>query len=153
MATKPTAPTATSSAPNYTGPFIIVSILFFVFGFLTTLNTFLGPLVQAAFDLDNFQSNLVNSAFFVAYLLFAAPTAKLIEVIGYKRTMVVALITMSVGTILFIPAAGALIYVLFLLAILVLAAGIAALQTSANPYVGALGSEESAPARLTLAQA
>jgi MFS transporter, FHS family, L-fucose permease len=150
MATRSTTPNGT---PSYTGPFIIVSILFFVFGFLTTLNTFLGPLVQAAFDLDNFQSNLVNSAFFVAYLLFAAPTSKLIETIGYKRTMVTALATMAVGTVLFIPAAGALIYILFLLAILVLAAGIAALQTSANPYVGALGPEESAPARLTLAQA
>lgn len=152
MATRST-PQETAGTPSYNGPFIIVSVLFFVFGFLTTLNTFLGPLVQAAFDLDNFQSNLVNSAFFVAYLLFATPTAKLIESIGYKRTMVVSLATMAVGTVLFIPAAGALIYILFLLAILVLAAGIAGLQTSANPYVGALGPEETAPARLTLAQA
>ncbi len=153
MATKSTASAGAQSTPSYTGPFIIVSVLFFVFGFLTTLNTFLGPLVKAAFNLDNFQSNLVNSAFFVAYLLFAAPTSKLIETIGYKRTMVAALVTMAVGTVLFIPAAGALIYILFLAAILVLAAGIAALQTSANPYVGALGPEDSAPARLTLAQA
>jgi MFS transporter, FHS family, L-fucose permease len=151
MATRSTPPAAT--APSYVGPFIIVSILFFVFGFLTTLNTFLAPLVQAAFDTDNFQANLINAAFFVAYLLFATPTARLINAVGYKRTMIFALITMAVGTLLFIPASSTLIYPLFLAAILVLAAGIAALQTSANPYVSVLGPEQTAPARLTLAQA
>jgi MFS transporter, FHS family, L-fucose permease len=147
------APQSGAQAPSYTGPFIIVSILFFVFGFLTTLNTFLAPLVQAAFDTDNFQANLINAAFFVAYLLFATPTARLINSVGYKRTMVVSLLTMSVGTLLFIPASSALVYAVFLAAILVLAAGITALQTSANPYVSVLGPEQSAPARLTLAQA
>jgi MFS transporter, FHS family, L-fucose permease len=151
--TSQSAPDVGAKTPSYRGPFIIVSILFFVFGFLTTLNTFLAPLVQAAFDTDNFQSNLINAAFFVAYLLFATPTARLINSVGYKRTMVISLLTMAVGTLLFIPASSALIYAVFLAAILVLAAGITALQTSANPYVSVLGPESSAPARLTLAQA
>ncbi|KAA6463365.1 sugar MFS transporter [Acidobacteria bacterium AB60] len=151
MATSSTS--QNTATPSYVGPFIIVSILFFVFGFLTTLNTFLAPLVQAAFDTDNFQANLINAAFFVAYLLFATPTARLINSVGYKRTMIISLFTMAVGTVLFIPASSTLVYVLFLTAILVLAAGIAALQTSANPYVAVLGPEHSAPARLTLAQA
>lgn len=152
MATRST-PNAASGTPSYIGPFIIVSFLFFVFGFLTTLNTFLEPLVESAFALNQFWANAVNGAFFVAYLLFSAPTAKLIESIGYKRTMVVSLVVMAAGTLLFIPAAGILLYPLFLTAILVLAAGIAALQTSANPYISVLGPEHSAPARLTLAQA
>jgi MFS transporter, FHS family, L-fucose permease len=151
MATRSTPAAAQSS--SYVGPFIIVSFLFFVFGFLTTLNTFLEPLVESAFGLNQFWANAVNGAFFVAYLLFSAPTAKLIEGIGYKRTMVVSLVVMAAGTLLFIPSAGALLYPLFLTAILVLAAGIAALQTSANPYISVLGPEHSAPARLTLAQA
>jgi MFS transporter, FHS family, L-fucose permease len=152
MATR-SAPATAPSSPSYIGPFIIVSFLFFVFGFLTTLNTFLEPLVESAFQLNQFWAQAVNGAFFVAYLLFSAPTAKLIESIGYKRTMVVALVVMAAGTLLFIPAASNLLYPLFLTAILVLAAGIAALQTSANPYVSVLGPEHSAPARLTLAQA
>lgn len=152
MATRSTA-TTTANSPSYVGPFLIVSFLFFVFGFLTTLNTFLEPLVESAFQLNQFWAQAVNGAFFVAYLLFSAPTAKLIETIGYKRTMVVALVVMAAGTLLFIPAASVLLYPLFLTAILVLAVGIAALQTSANPYVSVLGPEHSAPARLTLAQA
>jgi FHS family L-fucose permease-like MFS transporter len=85
--------------------------------------------------------------------VFSSPTSKLIEVIGYKRTMVVSLFIQVVGCLLFVPAAKLVSFPLFLTAVFIVGAGITALQTSANPYVSILGPEESAPIRLTLAQA
>jgi FHS family L-fucose permease-like MFS transporter len=96
---------------------------------------------------------LAATAWFFAYLIFSVPSSKLIEAVGYKRTMVISLFIMVVGALLFIPAANLVSFPLFLSAIFVLATGVCALQTSANPYVSILGPERSAPARLTLAQA
>ncbi len=96
---------------------------------------------------------LVTAAWFLAYLIFSVPSGKLIEAIGYKRTMVISLLIMVVGAILFIPAANLISFPVFLTAIFVLATGVCALQTSANPYVSILGPESSSAARLTLAQA
>jgi len=96
---------------------------------------------------------LAESAFFLAYLVFSAPTSKLIETIGYKRTMVVSLFIQVIGCLLFVPAARLVSFPLFLTAVFVVGAGVTALQTSANPYVSILGPEQSAPVRLTLAQA
>jgi FHS family L-fucose permease-like MFS transporter len=96
---------------------------------------------------------LATSAWFFAYLVFSVPSAKLIEKIGYKRTMVTSLFIMVVGALLFIPAANQVSFRLTLFAIFVLATGVCALQTSANPYVAILGPEHSASARLNLAQA
>jgi FHS family L-fucose permease-like MFS transporter len=96
---------------------------------------------------------LAESAFFLAYFVFSAPTSKLIEMIGYKRTMVVSLFIQVVGCLLFVPAARLVSFPLFLTAVFVVGAGVTALQTSANPYVSILGPEHSAPIRLTLAQA
>ncbi len=96
---------------------------------------------------------LAESAFFLAYFVFSAPSSKLIEWIGYKRTMVVSLFIQVVGCALFIPAARLVNFPLFLIAIFLVGAGVTALQTSANPYVAILGPEHSAPVRLTLAQA
>ncbi len=96
---------------------------------------------------------LAESAFFLAYFVFSSPTSKLIETIGYKRTMVVSLFIQVVGCLLFVPAAKMVSFPLFLTAVFVVGAGVTALQTSANPYVAILGPEHSAPVRLTLAQA
>ena len=96
---------------------------------------------------------LAESAFFLAYFVFSAPTSKLIEAIGYKKTMVVSLFIQVVGCLLFVPAARLVSFPLFLTAVFVVGAGVTALQTSANPYVSILGPEHSAPVRLTLAQA
>jgi FHS family L-fucose permease-like MFS transporter len=152
MATQ-TKPTATQGTPNYTGPFITVAILFFIFGFITTLNMALVPHLKRLFDLPYGWAMLVESAFFLAYFVFASPTSKLIEIIGYKRTMVVSLFIQVVGCLMFVPAAKQLSFPLFLTAVFVVGAGVTALQTSANPYVTILGPEHSAPVRLTLAQA
>jgi len=96
---------------------------------------------------------LAESAFFLAYLVFSSPTSKLIETIGYKRTMVVSLFIQVVGCLLFVPAAKLVSFPLFLTAVFVVGAGVTALQTSANPYVSILGPEGTASIRLNLAQA
>ena len=141
------------SAPNYTGPFIIVTGLFLIFGFLTNLNSNLSPKLEDIFHLSHAWSNLVTSSWFFAYLLFSVPASKVIEMVGYKRTMVISLFVMVVGALLFVPAAAMISFPFFLTASFVLATGVCGLQTSANPYVSILGPESSAPARLTLAQA
>ena len=152
MATRST-PAAAATTPNYTGPFITVAVLFFIFGFITNLNMALVPHLKSIFDLPYAWAMLAESAFFLAYFVFSSPTSKLIETIGYKRTMVVSLFIQVVGCLLFIPAAKMVNFPLFLTAVFVVGAGVTALQTAANPYVAILGPEHSAPVRLTLAQA
>jgi FHS family L-fucose permease-like MFS transporter len=152
MAKQSTVPAA-SSAPNYLMPFIIVTALFGIFGFLTNLNSNLAPKLEDIFNLNHMWSNFVTTSWFLAYLVFSVPSGKLIEKIGYKRTMVTSLFIMVVGALLFIPAALMVSFPVFLTASFVLATGVCVLQVSANPYVSILGPESSAPARLTLAQA
>ncbi len=152
MATRSTTQAA-PSAPNYLGPFITVAILFFIFGFITNLNMALVPHLRSIFDLPYKWAMLAESAFFLAYFVFSSPTSKLIEMIGYKRTMVVSLFIQVVGCLMFVPAARLVNFPLFLAAVFVVGAGVTALQTAANPYVAILGPESSAPVRLTLAQA
>jgi FHS family L-fucose permease-like MFS transporter len=152
MTTRST-PQAAPTTPNYTGPFITVTALFFIFGFITTLNMALVPHLRSIFNLDYAWAMLADSAFFLAYFVFSSPTSWLIESIGYKRTMVASLFIQVVGCLLFIPAARLVSFPLFLTAVFIVGAGVTALQTSANPYVVILGPEQSAPVRLTLAQA
>lgn len=141
------------TSPGYLAPFIIVTALFFIFGFVTTLNMALVPHLRSVFSLSYAWAMLAETAFFLAYFVFSAPSAKLIDTIGYKKTMVVSLFVQVVGCLLFIPAAKYINFPLFLGAIFIVGAGITALQTAANPYVAILGPEHSAPIRLTLAQA
>jgi len=135
------------------GAMAMVTILFFMWGFLTCLNDILIPHLKAIFDLNYTQVMLIQFSFFSSYAVFALPSGKIIELIGYKKTMVAGLFTMGVGALLFIPAASVPSYPLFLTALIVLAAGITALQVSANPYVAVLGSPETASSRLNLTQA
>src|SRR5467141_2830877 len=144
---------AISATQNYTRPLAIVTTLFFMWGFLTCLNDILVPHLKAIFDLSFAQVMLVQFAFFSAYFLFSVPWSKIVNRIGYQRTMVVGLLTMAVGALLFVPAASAVSYPLFLTALLVLAAGITGLQVSANPYVDLLGKPQTASSRLDLTQA
>jgi MFS transporter, FHS family, L-fucose permease len=139
--------------PNYTRPLAIVTSLFFMWGFLTCLNDILIPHLKSIFELSYAKAMLVQFAFFSAYFLFSVPWSKVVNTIGYKATMVVGLLTMAAGAFLFVPAASAVSYPLFLTALLVLAAGITGLQVSANPYVDLLGKPETASSRLDLTQA
>jgi FHS family L-fucose permease-like MFS transporter len=128
-------------------------VLYFIFGFVTNLNMALVPHLRSIFDLPYAWAMLAESAFFLAYFVFSSPTSKLIEMIGYKKTMVVSLFIQVVGCLMFVPAAKMVSFPLFLSAVFVVGAGVTALQTAANPYVVILGPESSAPVRLTLAQA
>jgi FHS family L-fucose permease-like MFS transporter len=152
MSTRSTPP-AEQNTPNYTGPFITVAVLFFIFGFITNLNMALVPHLRNIFTLPYAWAMLAESAFFLAYFVFSSPTSKLIESIGYKKTMVVSLFIQVIGCLLFVPAAKLVSFPLFLTAVFIVGAGVTALQTAANPYVAILGPEHSAPVRLTLAQA
>ena len=131
----------------------IATALFFMWGFLTSLNDVIIPHLQSIFELNNAKSQLVNSAFFGGYFLFALPAGKLVEWIGYKRAMVAGLVIMAAGALLFLPASSITIFWLFLGALVVLAAGITVLQVAANPYVVNLGPAETASSRLNFSQA
>ena len=151
MATRSTS--AAPTTPSYVGPFITVTILYFIFGFITNLNMQLVPHLRSVFDLPWLQAALANGAFFTAYFVVSSPTSKLIESIGYKKTIVVSLFVQVAGALLFLPAASLPNFWLFLTAVFIVGSGVAMLQTSANPYVSALGPESSAPVRQNLAQA
>jgi FHS family L-fucose permease-like MFS transporter len=142
-----------SANQNYSRPLAIVTTLFFMWGFLTCLNDILVPHLKSIFDLSYTRVMLVQFAFFSAYFLFSIPWSKVVNRIGYQRTMVVGLLTMAVGAFLFVPAASVASYPLFLTALVVLATGITGLQVSANPYVVVLGKPETASSRLDLTQA
>jgi FHS family L-fucose permease-like MFS transporter len=143
----------TSATPNYSRPLAVVTTLFFMWGFLTCLNDILVPHLKSIFDLSYARVMLVQFAFFSAYFLFSVPWSKVVNKIGYQRTMVVGLLTMAFGSFLFLPAASAASYPLFLTALVILAAGITGLQVAANPYVDLLGKPETASSRLDLTQA
>src|SRR5499425_1671915 len=145
--------TAAETGQSYGAPLATVTTLFFMWGFLTCLNDILVPHLKSIFDLSYAQVMLVQFAFFSAYFLFSLPWAKVVNRIGYQKTMVVGLLTMAFAAFLFVPAASAASYPLFLTALLILAAGITGLQVSANPYVVVLGKPETASSRLDWTQA
>ena len=153
------APSNTSSSVNSEpvqtnyGAMAMVTTLFFAWGFLTCLNDILIPHLKGLFDLNYTKAMLVQFAFFASYCAFAYPSAKIIDFLGYKRAMVIGLCTMGLGAILFVPAASVPSYPLFLGALIILAAGMTILQTSANPYVAVLGPARTASSRLNLTQA
>ena len=138
---------------NYTGALAAVTTLFFMWGFLTSLNDILVPHLKSIFDLNYAEVMLIQFAFFSAYFLFSIPSGRLIDWIGYQKAMVVGLFTMGLGALLFVPAASAPSFPLFLAALMILAAGITVLQVAANPYVTVLGPTKTASSRLNLTQA
>ncbi len=148
-----TAAATAVNQQNYAAPLATVTSLFFMWGFLTCLNDILVPHLKPIFDLNYAKVMLIQFAFFGAYFLFSIPSAKIIDGIGYQRSMVAGLLTMGLGAFLFVPAAAVPSYPLFLGALIVLAAGITCLQVAANPYVTVLGRPETASSRLNLTQA
>lgn len=130
-----------------------VFALFFIFGGITSLNDIVMPKLQELFTLSHAQANLVNSAFFLAYLLFSLPAAAVVRRAGYMRTATFGLILMTLGCLLFIPASSSATFGMFLLALFVLGAGITVVQVVANPLISLLGPPRTASSRLTFAQA
>jgi FHS family L-fucose permease-like MFS transporter len=148
-----TTAVAAESSQDYRRPLAMVTTLFFMWGFLTSLNDILVPHLKSIFELNYAKAMLIQFAFFTSYFVFSLPSGKLIDAVGYKKSMVTGLFTMGLGALLFIPAASVPSFPLFLTALIVLAAGMTILQVSANPYVAVLGPEKTASSRLNLAQA
>jgi FHS family L-fucose permease-like MFS transporter len=147
--TKPSVPL---TERRYLLPFILVTSLFFLWAFGVNLNDILIPHLKKAFRLSDFRSSLIQTAFFGGYFLSALPAGWLMQKIGYKRGILVGLLTCATGALLFIPAASARLYVFFLFALFVMACGQGVLEVAANPYVTILGPPESSERRLNFAQ-
>ena len=135
---------------NTTRSIIIIGALFFIFGFVTWLNSVLIPYLKIACELNNFQSYFVVTAFYISYLVMALPSAWVLQKTGYKKGMSLGLLVMAVGALIFIPAAYSRTYELFLIGLFVQGTGLALLQTAANPYVVVLGPAESAAKRISI---
>ena len=128
----------------------IIGILFFIFGFVTWLSSVLIPYLQIACELNNAESYLVAFAFYISYVMMALPSAWVLKKTSYKKGMSIGLMLMSLGAILFIPAALTRTYPLFLAGLFVQGSGLAILQTAANPYITILGPRESAAKRMSI---
>ncbi len=140
-----------SNQKNYVIPMIIIGALFFVFGFLTWVNGTLIPYLKIACQLEtDFQSYLVATAFFIAYTVMAVPSSFVLRKTGYKKGMALGLLIMAVGAILFVPAANARDYNMFLVGLFIIGTGMALLQTASNPYVSIIGPIESAAMRISI---
>jgi MFS transporter, FHS family, L-fucose permease len=137
---------------RYVVPLILVTSLFFLWAFGVNLNDILIPHLKKAFRLTDFRSSLIQTAFFGGYFLAALPAGWLMEKIGYKRGILVGLLTCATGAVLFIPAASVRLYGFFLFALFVMACGQGVLEVAANPYVTILGPPQSSERRLNLAQ-
>lgn len=129
---------------------IILALLFFIFGLVSWVNTILVPYFQLTLQLTNFQSSFVTFAFYIAYLVMAIPSSFLLNKVGYKKGMMLGLWCMSIGALLFVPAAYWRTYQLFLLGLFLLGVGLAILQSAANPYVTIVGPIESAAKRMSI---
>ncbi len=145
--------TAMTEKKSFRAAFITVTVLFFLWGFITVLVDSLVPRLKDVFELSYFQAGLVQFAFFLAYLVISVPAGALLSRIGYQKGIIVGLGTMAVGCLLFYPAASERVFWIFLVAYFTLAGGITILQVAANPYVSVLGSEDGASSRLNLSQA
>lgn len=134
---------------NY-GPLFIIGLLFFIFGFVTWVNGTLIAFFKKAFSLDNTESLLVTFAFFISYTVMAIPSSIVLKKVGFKKGMSLGLGIMAIGTLLFVPAANAASYPLFLLGLFTIGIGLTLLQTASNPYVTILGPRESAAQRISV---
>jgi FHS family L-fucose permease-like MFS transporter len=137
---------------KYFFPFIMVTSLFFMWGFVHNLDPILIPHLKKSFSLTNLQSSLVDSSVFIAYFLMAIPAGLAVKKYGYKKGIIFGLLLFAIGSFLFIPAADTGEYVFFLGALFIIACGLTILETVANPYVSLLGDPETATSRLNFAQ-
>ncbi|NKJ41304.1 sugar MFS transporter [Novosphingobium sp. SG720] len=138
---------------SYGRALALLATLFFMWGFITVINNTLLPHLRAVFDLNYTQTTLIESVWFIAYFVASIPSAKLIEKIGYKLSMVTGLLIMAAGALGMMVAASIPSYGVTLVMLFVIASGITLLQVAANPYVAVVGPAETASSRLTLVQA
>lgn len=131
-------------------PMAILTLLFFILGFVTWLNGPLIPFFEIACDLTGSQAYFVAFAFYIAYFVMAIPSSWVIEKVGYKNGISIGLIVIAIGAFMFYPAAEMRTFLLFLFALFIMGTGLAILQTAANPYVVVIGPRESAAARISV---
>ncbi|CAN7205595.1 sugar MFS transporter [Phenylobacterium sp. LjRoot225] len=142
-----------ASSAAYRPALILLASLFFMWGFITVINNTLLPHLRSVFELNYTQTTLIESTWFVGYLIASLPAAKLIERIGYQKALVVGLAVMTAGSLGMILAAWLPSYGVTLASLFTVSCGIALLQVAANPYVAVIGPPESSESRLTLVQA
>lgn len=143
----------TSTNKSYKSAFIFLTTLFFLWGFITVLVDSLVPRLKDVFEMSYAKTVLVQFAFFVAFFVFSLPAGFILSKIGYKKGILLGLLTMALGCLLFYPAASYRAFPVFLIGYFTLAGGITILQVAENPYVALLGSEDGASSRLNLSQA
>ncbi len=160
MAGPPISPGATHAGsagggamPGYGRALTLLASLFFMWGFITVINNTLLPHLRSVFDLNYTQTTLIESVWFIAYFFASIPSAKLIERIGYQRSLVIGLLIMAAGALGMVLAASLPSYGVTLIMLFVIASGITLLQVAANPYVAVIGPPETASSRLNLVQA
>src|SRR6187402_66525 len=143
---------STTDSKKWLFPFILVTSLFFFWGFVHNLDPILIPHLRKAFNLTDLQSSLIDSSVFIAYFVMALPAGYIMRKYGYKSGIMIGLVLFGIGSILFVPAANSLQYIYFLGALFVIACGLTFLETAANPYVTILGPSETATKRLNFSQ-
>ncbi|MEI7897381.1 MAG: sugar MFS transporter [bacterium] len=150
MANQSGIPLAGRSTGNYILSITIIGIFFFIFGFVTWLNSVLIPFLKIACEKNNFESYFVAFAFYISYFVMAIPSAFILRKTGFKNGMSLGLVLMAIGALVFIPAAYSRMYGLFLTGLFIQGTGLAVLQTASNPYVTILGPLESAAKRISI---
>ena len=129
---------------------LIIGLLFFIFGFVSWINAILIPYFKIACELTNFQAYLVTFAFYISYFVMSVPSAYMLKRTGFKKGMMYGFWIMAIGAFIFVPAAMIRTYEVFLLGLFILGAGLAVLQTAANPYITVLGPKERAAQRISI---
>lgn len=137
---------------KYLFPFIMITSLFFMWGFVHNLDPILIPHLKKSFSLSTLQASLVDSAVFIAYFIMALPAGFIMKKYGYKKGIIIGLLLFAIGSFLFIPAANTQLYFFFLIALFIIACGLTILETAANPYASLLGPPETSTFRLNFAQ-
>jgi glucose/galactose transporter len=129
---------------------VIIGLLFFIFGFVSWVNSILIPYFKIACELTNFKAYLVTFAFYISYFIMSVPSSFLLKKVGFKKGMMIGFWIMAVGAFIFVPAAIMRTYELFLVGLFTLGTGLAILQTAANPYITVLGPKERAAQRISI---
>jgi glucose/galactose transporter len=143
------APPVARTSNNYA--IFIIGVLFFVFGFVTWLNGTLIPFLKLACELENdIQAFFVTSAFYLAYFVLALPSSRILKFTGFKNGMALGLLIMAIGSLVFVPAANARSFPLFLTGLFIQGMGLTLLQTASNPYISIVGPIESAAKRISI---
>src|SRR3954452_18408922 len=147
------APAAHQPSNRYGPALSLLATLFFMWGFISVINGTLLPHLRSVFELSYFQTGLIESTWFIGYLVASIPAAKLIERIGYQRALTTGLTVMTVGSLGMVLAASLPSYWVTLISLFTVSCGIALLQVAGNPDVAVIGSPETSESRLTLVQA